>query len=144
MIELRYQEEFAPIYMSQGSSGCDVKSTIATTVAPGAVAKIPTGVFISGVNWELVPPGFVPEIQIRARSGLAFKHSVSLANGVGTIDADYPEEIAVLIINHSDKPFEVEKGQRIAQMVLGLVPRFSNIQVHGAPRESGFGSTGVK
>ena len=108
------------------------------------MAAVPTGVFISGVEWDKVPAGFIPELQIRARSGLAFKKRIMLANGVGTIDADYPEEIRVLLINMGDEPFTIAPGDRIAQLVPALVVRLELGEINAtALRTSGFGSTGI-
>jgi dUTP pyrophosphatase len=93
------------------------------------------------VEWSKVPTGFIPELQIRARSGLARKNAITLANGVGTIDADYREEIGVLLLNLGREPFKVQKGDRIAQMALNLVGRLE-LPI-GGQRQGGFGSTSV-
>jgi dUTP pyrophosphatase len=131
--------------MTQHSAGADLKATEAMTIPPGAVAAVPTGVFISGVEWDKVPAGLIPELQIRARSGLAFKKRIMLANGVGTIDADYPEEIKVLLINMGDQPFEISAGDRIAQLVPALVARLELAAAQTEKqRTGGFGSTGVE
>ncbi|MGE0174104.1 MAG: dUTP diphosphatase [Oligoflexales bacterium] len=141
MIELRYNEDLQPAYMSQHSSGCDLRSKISIEIWPRKIVLVPTSVFISHVEWEKVPEGFVPEIQIRARSGLALRHGIGLPNGVGTIDADYRDEISVILTNFSDMPYTIQQGERIAQMVLNLVPRFPNLPTLGT-RTGGFGSTG--
>ena len=142
MIHLRYNEKSAPGYMTSGSSGADLRSAITTIIPAGGRSRIPTGVWIDRVQWELVPAGMIPEIQIRARSGLAFKFGVTLSNGIGTIDADYPDEIGVLLSNFGNADFAVCEGDRIAQMVLVLVQRIPGITV-GESRKGGFGSTGV-
>ena len=82
----------------------------------------------------------IPELQIRARSGLAFKHGICLSNGVGTIDADYPDEICVLLSNTSTESFVIEKGMRVGQMTQNLVYRIQGLEV-GGERTGGFGST---
>jgi dUTP pyrophosphatase len=101
---------------------------------------VPTGVWISSVNWEKVPLGLIPELQIRARSGLARKNGICLANGIGTIDADYRDEIGVLLLNLGPEDFRIERGDRIAQMVISFVGRIDGLPVGGS-RVGGFGST---
>jgi len=142
MIRLRFAESCEPKYMTAHSAACDLYAREACFIAPGKVAKVPIGVWIDGVNWEKVPPGTIPELQIRARSGLSFKNSIMLANGVGTVDADYPDEICVLLYNGGLETFTVEKGMRIGQMALGLLYRIPQLSVGGA-RKGGFGSTSV-
>jgi dUTP pyrophosphatase len=107
-------------------------------LAPGKYALVPTGLSIA------LPPGY--EAQVRPRSGLAAKHGVTVLNSPGTVDADYRGEIAVLLINHGSAPFEIRRGERIAQMVIApvvqaeLVP---TISLSATDRGSGgFGSTG--
>ena len=85
----------------------------------------------------------IPELQVRARSGLAAKKQIMLTNGVGTIDADYPGEICVLMSNFSSSPYEVVKGSRVAQLVMTLVYRIPELRVCSEERLGGFGSTGV-
>jgi dUTP pyrophosphatase len=126
--------------MTAASAGCDLIARESLVLAPHKVGKVASGVWISGVDWDSVPNDMVPELQVRARSGLAFKHGITLANGVGTIDADYPDEIGVLLLNTSDQPFTVEKGMRIAQLVLGITYRIPELPV-GGERTGGFGST---
>ena len=101
-----------PKYETNGSSGMDLAANIENEIeiAPGKSSIIPTGLAIS------VPKNF--EIQIRPRSGLAAKNQISVLNTPGTIDADYRGELKVILINLSDKVFKIEKGLRIAQMVL--------------------------
>ncbi len=146
MFDLRCRTGFEPSYMTASSAGADLKSTESITIPPGRVGRVPTGVFISAVDWDKVPAGFLPELQIRARSGLAFKKQVTLANGVGTIDADYPDEICVLLMNLGTEPFVIAPGDRIAQLVPNLVPRLSLDSLTNGlatTRTGGFGSTGV-
>ncbi|MFW7377903.1 MAG: dUTP diphosphatase [Oligoflexus sp.] len=142
MIRLKFLEDCTPRYMTAASAACDLIARETVVVKAGEVAKIPTGVWISHVEWEKVPANHIPELQVRARSGLAFKHGLTLANGVGTIDADYPDEIAVLLLNTSRQDFTVEKGMRTAQLLQSLVMRIDDIPV-GGERTGGFGSTKV-
>ncbi|MFK7824990.1 MAG: dUTP diphosphatase [Oligoflexales bacterium] len=143
MIKLKYSPEFAPVYQTTKSAGADLVSTSNLCIKAGHKAKVPTGVSIEGVSWDQVPQGCIPELQIRARSGLAYKHGICLSNGVGTIDADYPDEICVLLWNSSDSDFNISKGDRIAQMVLNLCYKIPMLDQKGL-RTSGFGSTGIR
>jgi dUTP pyrophosphatase len=109
-------------------------------LAPGQRALIPTGLFIE------LPDG--TEAQIRPRSGLAFKHGITVLNSPGTIDADYRGEVGVLLINLGQEPFEVKDGERIAQMVIS---RCLRIELEEVPDlratsrgEGGFGHTGTR
>ena len=130
-----------PAPATGASAGADLLAAVAETVvlAPGASALIPTGIAIQ------LPSGF--EAQVRPRSGLAAKHGVTILNSPGTIDADYRGEIAVILINHGDEPFDVTRGMRIAQMVIAPVFRAQWREVDGlddSERGSGgFGSTGT-
>ena len=131
-----------PKYETAGSSGMDISANIENEIeiAPGKSAIIPTGLAVS------VPKNF--EIQIRPRSGLAAKNKISVLNTPGTIDSDYRGELKVILINHSDKNFKVEKGLRIAQMVLCPVVKATLKEVETLEETSrgagGFGSTGIK
>lgn len=100
-----------PEYQTQGSAGVDLRANIEgkLIIMPKKVYQIPTGIFIE------MPLGI--EAQIRARSGLALKHGLSLVNGIGTIDPDYRGEIKIILINLLDRPYQLEPGERIAQMV---------------------------
>jgi|TARA_B110000211_G_C13610934_1_gene348873 dUTP pyrophosphatase len=131
-----------PKYETDGSSGMDLAANIENEIEmePGKSAIIPTGLAVS------IPKNF--EIQIRPRSGLAAKNQISVLNTPGTIDADYRGEIKVILINLSDKNFKIEKGLRIAQMVLCPVVKASLKEVETLEiterGTSGFGSTGSK
>ena len=131
-----------PKYETDGSSGLDLSANIdiKIEIKPGETKLIPTGLFVG------IPKNF--EIQIRPRSGLAAKNQISVLNTPGTIDADYRGELKVILINLSDKIFVVEKGLRIAQMVVCPVVRAKLKEVetlNDTKRGSGgFGSTGVK
>ena len=130
-----------PKYETDGSSGMDLAASIENEVeiAPGKSAIIPTGLALS------IPKNF--EIQIRPRSGLAAKNQISVLNTPGTIDADYRGELKVILINLGDKIFRVEKGLRIAQMVLCPVVKatLKEVEIFEETKRGsgGFGSTGI-
>ena len=131
-----------PKYETDGSSGLDLTACIDENIEikPGKSEIIPTGLAVA------IPKSF--EIQIRPRSGLAAKNQISVLNTPGTIDADYRGELKVILINLSDKIFIVEKGLRIAQMVLCPVVKAKLREVKSLKDTKrgtgGFGSTGVK
>ena len=131
-----------PKYETKGSSGLDLAANTdkQIKILPGKSEIIPTGLAVA------IPKNF--EIQIRPRSGLAAKNQISVLNTPGTIDADYRGELKVILINLSDKVFVVEKGLRIAQMVLCPVVKATLkevIELENTERGSGgFGSTGIK
>ena len=131
-----------PKYETEGSSGLDLAANIdeQIKILPGKSEIIPTGLAVA------IPKNF--EIQIRPRSGLAAKSQVSVLNTPGTIDADYRGEIKVILINLSDKVFVVEKGMRIAQMVVCPVIKATLKEVTKLEiterGSGGFGSTGIK
>ena len=131
-----------PKYETEGSSGLDLAANIdqQIEILPGKSEVIPTGLAVA------IPKNF--EVQIRPRSGLAAKSQISVLNTPGTIDADYRGELKVILINLSDKVFVVEKGLRIAQMVLSPVIKAKLKEVtelENTERGSGgFGSTGIK
>ncbi|TXC70060.1 dUTP diphosphatase [Sphingomonas ginsenosidivorax] len=127
-----------PAYASDGAAGMDVVAAEALTLAPGARAAVATGFAIA------IPHGH--EVQVRPRSGLALKHGVTCLNTPGTIDSDYRGEVKVILANLGDEPFEIARGDRIAQLVPAAVLRASLAEVEtlddtvrGA---GGFGSTG--
>lgn len=129
-----------PSYATAHSAGMDLRANLDTpvTLAPGEHALIKTGLFLE------LPEG--TEAQVRPRSGLAFKHGVTVLNAPGTIDADYRGEVGVLLINHGQQPFEVKDGERIAQLVIARYERVTFAEVADlAPSErgeGGFGHTG--
>ena len=131
-----------PKYETKGSSGLDLAANTdkQIKILPGKSEIIPTGLAVA------IPKNF--EIQIRPRSGLAAKSQISVLNTPGTIDADYRGELKVILINLSNKVFVVEKGLRIAQMVLCPVVKATLKEVtelENTERGSGgFGSTGIK
>ena len=142
LIKRLSKEVTLPKYETDGSSGLDLAAFIDKNIEikPGKSEIIPTGLAVS------IPKNF--EIQIRPRSGLAAKSQISVLNTPGTIDADYRGELKVILINLSDKIFVVEKGLRIAQMVLCPVVKATLKEVtelENTERGSGgFGSTGIK
>ena len=131
-----------PVYSSELAAGADVKAHLAGEVIlqPGQSALIPTGLKFA------IPEGF--EIQVRPRSGLAFKHGVTVLNSPGTIDADYRGEICVILINHGKAPFVIEPKMRIAQLVLAPVVQAEfvnkNILAESSRGEGRFGHTGTQ
>jgi len=130
-----------PKYETSGSSGMDLAANLEKSVKiePGKVSVIPTGISLS------IPQNF--EIQIRPRSGLAAKNQISVLNTPGTIDADYRGEIKVILINLGNRTFVVEKGARIAQMVICPVVKAELREVDSLETtkrgSGGFGSTGT-
>ena len=130
-----------PAYQTDGAAGMDIYAAIADDIiiAPGQFAAIPTGLSVA------LPEGF--EIQVRPRSGLAFKHGVTVLNSPGTIDSDYRGEIKVALINHGTEPVTITHGMRIAQMVLAKGIQGDGQEVAALDETSrgtgGFGSTGT-
>ena len=131
-----------PKYETEGSSGMDLTANVnkVIEIQPGKSEIIPTGLALS------IPKNY--EIQIRPRSGLAAKNQISVLNTPGTIDEDYRGEIKVILINLGEKKFKIEKGLRIAQMVLCPVIK-AELEEVGELDETkrgsgGFGSTGIK
>jgi len=135
-----------PEYATAGSSGFDLRANLDSpvTIPPHSVKIIPTGLYFE------IPENF--EIQVRPRSGLAAKNSVTVLNTPGTVDADYRGEVKVILINHSEVGFFVNHGDRIAQAVIGSVigknfvklNKVDNISENTERGSGGFGSTGVK
>lgn len=130
-----------PTYATEGAAGADLRANVREPITLGCNESIavPTGVFLE------IPLGY--EVQIRPRSGLAFKNQITVLNTPGTIDSDYRGEVKVILINHGKSPFVIEPGMRIAQMVLARVDIAEFVQA-GELAESGrgaggFGSTGV-
>ncbi len=145
MITLRTapgNEELLPAYGTASSAGADLKSAIDLVIPAGKHARVPTGTWIDRVHNRFESQGLIPELQIRARSGLAAKFGITLSNAVGTVDADYPDEICVLLWNTGSQDFAIQRGDRIAQLVLNMVARIDNLLV-GGKRLGGFGSTGI-
>ena len=130
-----------PEAASAHAAGLDLVAAIDApiTLAPGARRLVPAGIAIA------LPEGF--EAQVRPRSGLALRHGVTVLNSPGTIDADYRGEIGVVLVNLGESPFTIERGMRIAQLVVAPVARVSwaeRAELSASERgPGGFGSTGV-
>ena len=128
-----------PSRATEGSAGFDIASAEAGELAPGARRLFPTGFAVA------IPPGH--EIQIRPRSGLALRHGITLPNTPATIDSDYRGELKIALINLGEAPFQVERGMRIAQLVVARVLPAEFALVSTLPQtgrgEGGFGSTGT-
>ena len=129
-----------PAYHSADASGMDVAAAVAEPLelAPGEITMIPTNFAVA------IPPGF--EIQVRPRSGLAIKHGVTIINSPGTIDADYRGEVKIGLINLGSKPYTIQRGDRVAQLVVAPVHR-ADLQVvteleTTVRQTGGFGHTG--
>lgn len=133
-----------PAYQTENAAGLDLLAALPAdspvTIAPGAYVFVPTGLCLE------LPPG--TEAQVRPRSGLAAKFGVTVLNSPGTIDADYRGEVQVLLINHGVQPFEIRRGDRIAQMVIARVAQGRLTEAKALTKTKrgagGFGSTGVK
>lgn len=130
-----------PEYATAHSAGLDLRANLdaPVTLAPGEYRLIPTGLYME------LPEG--TEAQVRPRSGLAFKHGITVLNSPGTIDADYRGEIGVLLINHGKQPFTVNDGERVAQLVISQYVRVGleeNADLRASERGTGgFGHTGT-
>lgn len=139
-----FEELELPQYETDLAAGADLRAAVAANapliLESGARALVPTGFAMA------LPAGY--EAQIRPRSGLAYKHGVTCLNTPGTIDADYRGEVKVLLINHGEKAFTINRGERIAQMVIAPItqPSFTRVEAlsETARGAGGFGSTGVK
>ena len=127
-----------PAYATHGAAGMDVVAAEDLILAPGARHAVATGFAMA------IPDGY--EVQVRPRSGLALKHGITCLNTPGTIDSDYRGEVKVILANLGDEPFEVRRGERIAQLVPAPVLRAHFTEVHEleetARGSGGFGSTG--
>ena len=130
-----------PSYQTQGAAGMDISAAtdVPITIAPNSFAAIPTGLAIA------LPQGL--EAQIRPRSGLAFKHGVTVLNSPGTIDSDYRGEIKIALMNHGAQSVTITHGMRIAQMVIAEVSRvqwrLEDTLDETRRGSGGFGSTGT-
>ncbi|MCF6463286.1 dUTP diphosphatase [Clostridium sp. Cult1] len=140
-IEIVNKSDFPlPNYKTKGSAGMDLYANIDNPISINPMERvlIPTGLYIS------IPNGY--EAQIRARSGLALKHGISLVNGIGTIDSDYRGEIGVVLINFGKEAYTINKGDRIAQLVIVKYEKAEFVQVSTLDStdrgDGGFGHTG--
>ncbi|MBA2771305.1 MAG: dUTP diphosphatase [Sphingomonas sp.] len=144
MIEIRFtrlphgQGLPLPAYATEHAAGLDIRSAEELVLQPGQRHAVPTGFAIE------IPHGF--EVQVRPRSGLAVRHGITCLNTPGTIDSDYRGEVKVILINLGEEPFEIRRGERIAQLVPAPVLRahFSEAEslAETARGSGGFGSTG--
>ncbi len=131
-----------PEYKTKGSAGFDLSACINSeeTLAPGQIKLIPTGFIFE------IPEGY--ELQIRPRSGLAAKNGISIVNTPGTIDSDYRGEVKIILVNHSQTPFVIKRGERIAQAVLNAAPQATLIEAEDLTDTTrgsgGFGHTGIR
>lgn len=138
---INHSKNNLPAYETLHAAGMDLRADVETTVVlkPMERKLIPTGLHIE------LPEGY--EAQIRPRSGLAFKHGIGIVNSPGTVDADYRGEIKVLLINFSDTDFEINTGDRIAQMVVARHEKVEWEQVEVLTETSrgtgGYGHTGI-
>ncbi|MDA1311098.1 MAG: dUTP diphosphatase [Proteobacteria bacterium] len=129
-----------PAYQTIGSAGMDLAAAVTEPleIAPGARTLVATGFMF------VIPAGY--EAQIRPRSGLALKHGVTVLNAPGTVDSDYRGEVSVVLVNHGAAPFTVNRGDRIAQMVIAAVARGDLAEMETLPPTArgarGYGSTG--
>lgn len=131
-----------PEYKTNGASGMDVRAFLQEPIIikPGERKLVPTGLFFD------LPENL--EIQVRSRSGLAINSGIAVLNSPGTVDADYKGEVKVILINLGDKDFEINNGDRIAQLVFSEVNKVSLKEVElissSLRDNNGFGSTGIK
>jgi dUTP pyrophosphatase len=129
-----------PHYASSEAAGMDVRAAVEhdLVIEPGERARVPTGLALA------IPQGY--EVQVRPRSGLAAKHGLTVCNAPGTIDSDYRGELQVLLVNLGQEPFTIERGLRIAQLVVAPVVQMPLLEVDELDSttrgEGGFGSTG--
>ena len=138
-IQKIHSEAIIPKYAHEGDSGADLFSIQEDTLKPGERKVIPTGLKIE------IPKGY--EAQIRPKSGLTSNYGITVLNTPGTIDSNYRGEIKVILINHSQEPYKIEKGTKIAQIVFQKVEtvNFLEDELNKTSRgEDGFGSTGMK
>lgn len=140
----RISDEFSdiplPHYTTEGSAGMDIRAAVssAVTLAPGSIELLPTNLSVE------IPTGY--EIQIRPRSGLAVKHGIGILNSPGTIDSDYRGEVKVILFNFGKESFSIERGERIAQMIISKVYRAEIEETDSLAKTDrgagGFGHTG--
>lgn len=129
------EDAIIPQYQTIGSAGLDLHSILATTILPGERQLVGTGLRVN------LPNG--TEGQVRSRSGLAAKHGIIVLNAPGTIDEDYEGEIKVILYNAGNSTFSIEKGDRIAQLVVAQVYKLAGYTLENTREDKGFGSTGL-
>jgi dUTP pyrophosphatase len=127
-----------PVYATEGAAGMDVVAAETLTLEPGARCAVATGFAMA------IPEGY--EVQVRPRSGLALKHGITCLNTPGTVDSDYRGEVKVILVNLGQKPFAINRGDRIAQLVPAPVQQATftllDILPETVRNAGGFGSTG--
>lgn len=146
MIEIRVKKlvdhAIVPTIQTEFSAGADVHAAFPSAdsdfLYPGQAKLVPTGLSVE------IPIGY--EIQVRPRSGLALKHGITVLNSPGTIDSDYRGELCVLLVNHGEAIFTIKNGDRIAQLVVAVLPVVRFVEAEDLSEtkrgEGGFGSTG--
>lgn len=139
-IKILCDNAIVPRYQSSGASGFDFHSIEEVILPPSGILAVKTGLAFE------IPLGY--EIQVRPRSGLAYKHGISVLNTPGTIDSDYRGEVMIILINTSKESFAIHKGDRIAQGVIAKVYQANLITTQdledSTRGDKGFGSTGVR
>jgi len=145
----KYEEKL--LKKSPDDSGWDLRAAAPYSLNPGEFKTIETGIHVDMTAVELSPP-FQIEAQVRARSGLGARHGIGIVNSPGTIDKNYLGPINVILINHSPTPFEIKKGDRIAQLVfvpvvkvekIDYISRDSFMEIKSDRNHQGFGSSGL-
>jgi dUTP pyrophosphatase len=135
-----HEDVILPAYETKGSAGADIRAFWAIDpdtplrIYPGDVVRIPTGLTVN------LPFGM--EMQVRPRSGLAFKHGVTVLNAPGTIDSDFEHEIQICLVNHGKFAVDIKSGDRIAQLVYAEAKKIPGVKLKEVKREGGFGHTG--
>jgi len=134
------EDAIIPNYAHEDNAGMDLFSVKDVLILPGHRALIPTGIKVE------IPKGY--EMQIRSKSGLALREGITVLNAPGTIDSSYTGETGVILINHSSKPYKVEKGQKIAQIIFNKIERVKFVEADKIKTtkrgDGGFGSTGLR
>jgi dUTP pyrophosphatase len=130
--------ELMPMYMSSASAGADVKSKKYVMILPGETKVVLTGVFIE--EWRYLKNNSIPFLDMRLRSSLSLK-GLSIPNGVGTIDADYGNEIGLIVHNHSKEAVIIKEETRIGQLVLNYTQDIEGVERLTTKRKGGYGST---
>jgi dUTP pyrophosphatase len=139
-ISKEFEDIPLPDYSTEGSAGADIRAALfeQLIIQPGAVKMVPTNLMME------IPRGY--ELQVRPRSGLAAKHGIGVLNSPGTIDSDYRGEVKVILFNFGSEPFAVNRGDRIAQIILSKYERMTIVEKDELSEsdrgEGGFGSTG--
>jgi len=133
-------EDLRPVKAHSDDAGFDIRARVNMELKPGEPHLVPTGIFME------FPSGF--EAQVRPRSGLAIKHALTVLNTPGTIDAGYRGEVCVIMLNAGKKIFEIQRGDRVAQMVINKLPEVELVTADklsdSARGDGGFGSSGKK